>query len=198
VLNVHAASSDPVAWITRADNAAGISSTLRLGNNDATYKNSSPFVRGLTEGGINQYNLTFGTSNGGDATERVRIDSSGNLLVGTTTATGSISNTAPVVAGVFKTISGTVSAATATYTTIATLGNITNATYIVSCGIAAGDPTNYSAVSIVSQDGTTLRHTSLQTAALMTIRISGQDIQALQATGIGTPIPIYFTITRVS
>jgi len=92
VLNVHAASSDPVAWITRADNSTGISSTLRLGNNDATYKNSSPFVRGLTQGGINQYNLTFGTSNGGDAVERARIDYSGNLLVNTTTSGGWNSN----------------------------------------------------------------------------------------------------------
>jgi hypothetical protein len=84
VLNVHAASSDPVAWITRADNASGISSTLRLGNNDATYKNSSPFVRGLTQGGLNQYNLTFGTSNGADAVERLRIDYAGNVGIGTT------------------------------------------------------------------------------------------------------------------
>ena len=85
VLNVHAASSDPVAWITRADNSTGISSTLRLGNNDATYKNSSPFVRGLTQGGINQYNLTFGTSNGADAVERLRIDYTGNVGIGTAT-----------------------------------------------------------------------------------------------------------------
>jgi hypothetical protein len=40
-------------------------------------------------------------------TERARIDSSGNLLVGTTSANGSTSNTKPVVAGAFRSLNGT-------------------------------------------------------------------------------------------
>jgi hypothetical protein len=129
-------------------------------------------------------------------TERMRIDSSGNLLVGTTASAGDITNTAPVVAGVFKTLSGTVSAATATATTIATLPNVTNGTYIVSCGLAAGDPTNYSAVSLVTVDATVLRITNLQTAAFMSITISGQTVRVTQTSGITQTV--YFTLTRVS
>lgn len=137
-----------------------------------------------------------GTGTTGVPTERMRIDSSGNLLVGTTASTGSISNTAPVVSGVFKTLSGTVSAATATATTIATLFSVTNGTYIVSCGLAASDPTNYSAVSLVTVDATVLRVTNLQTATLMSITISGQTVRATQSSGVTTTI--YFTLTRVS
>jgi len=138
--------------------------------------------------------LTFST--GSSATERMRIDSSGNLLVGTTASAGSISNTAPVVAGVFKTLSGTVSAASATATTIATLPSVTNGTYIVSCGLNTTDPTNYSAVSLVTVDATALRITNLQTATLMSISVSGQTVRATQTSGI--TITIYFTLTRVS
>jgi hypothetical protein len=129
-------------------------------------------------------------------TTAMTLDASGNLLVGTTASAGDITNTAPVVAGVFKTLSGTVSAATATATTIATLPNVTNGTYIVSCGLAAGDPTNYSAVSLVTVDATVLRITNLQTAALMSITVSGQTVRATQISGITNTI--FFTLTRVS
>lgn len=144
----------------------------------------------------NSYGMAIYTTSVGTQAERMRIDSNGNLLVGTTASAGDITNTAPVVSGVFKTLSGTVSAATATATTIATLPNLTNGTYIVSCGLVAGDPTNYSAVSLVSVDATVLRITNLQTAALMSISISGQTVQATQVSG--TTTLIYFTLSRFS
>ena len=122
VLNVHADSSDPVVWITRADNVPGNSSTLRLGNNNATYKNSSPFVRAVEQTGISQYNLTFGTSNAADAVERLRIDYTGNVGIGTSSPayTLDLSGSARIVTslGVGTTPSGTTGEIRAT-------GNIT-------------------------------------------------------------------------
>jgi hypothetical protein len=130
-------------------------------------------------------------------TERMRIDSSGNVGIGTSApTTGSMSNLATLNAGIFITHRGSVSATTAVATTIAVGAGANNVTYIVSCTVAASDPVNYSAVAIVSGDAGTFRVTALQTAALMTISVSGTNIQATQASG-GTQ-NILFCITRVS
>jgi len=162
-------------------------------NNGTTYQTVGYCGFGIAYSGSSSNHPYVLTTND---TERMRIDTSGNVLVGTTASAGSISNTAPVVAGVFKTLSGTVSAANVTATTIATLPSITNGTYIVSCGLAAADPTNYSAVSLVTVDATVLRSTNLQTATLMSISVSGQTVRATQSSGGTTSI--YFTLTRVS
>lgn len=133
----------------------------------------------------------------GSAAERMRIDSSGNVGIGTTApTTGSMSNLATVNAGIFITTRGTVSAASGVATTIAVSAGANNVTYIVSCTVAASDPVNYSAVAIVSADASTLRVTTLQTANLMTISVSGTNIQATQASGAAQTIQ--FCITRVS
>jgi hypothetical protein len=96
----------------------------------------------------------------------------------------------------FKTANGTVSAPNNTATTFYTTPTLNNGTYIVSCNVAAGDPTNYSAVSLVTVDATVLRATALQTAALLSITISGQTIRGTQLSG--SPANILWTVTRVS
>lgn len=135
-------------------------------------------------------NLCLGTND----TERARIDSSGNLLVGTTTTSGSMSNTTKTNSGIFQTISGSVSTASGATTTIATANqNYPQATYIVSCGVSSGAPGNYSAVAIVSADNNVLRVTNLQTATNMTISVSGTNVQATQTSG-GTATILYSLI----
>jgi hypothetical protein len=168
-----------------------VEGNIYLGTNSRTIYQGSSADLTLQ---VNTGNIKFFRANG--VSESMRIDSSGNLLVGTTASAGDITNTAPVVAGVFKTLSGTVSAATATATTIATLPSLNNGTYIVSCGLTAADPNNYSAVSLVTVDGVVLRITNLQTAALMSITISGQTVRATQISG--TTQTVFFTLTRVS
>jgi hypothetical protein len=51
-------------------------------------------------------------------------------------------------------------------------------------------------VALVSVDGAVLRTTALQTAALASISVSGQNIQATQSSG-GTQT-LYWAVTRVS
>jgi hypothetical protein len=180
------------------------SSSIALGqgfynNSGSKYAQASYAVGGYQiNAGVHQFLIAAAGTVGAAVsfTQAMTLDASGNLLVGTTASAGDITNTAPIVAGVFKTLSGTVSAASATATTIATLPSVTNGTYIVSCGLPAADPTNYSAVSLVSVDSTVLRITSLQTAVLMSISVSGQTVRATQGSGITQPI--YFTLTRVS
>ena len=137
--------------------------------------------------------MLFGTG----ATERARIDSSGNLLVGTTSASGSMGNASVLNAGIFSTLSGSVSSSSGAAVTIAVANqNYANATYIVSCGISSGAPATYSAVAIVSADNNVLRVTTLQSATLMTISVSGTNIQATQSSGGAATI--LYTLTRVS
>ena len=62
---------------------------------------SAPYSLNLYHTGA--YPILFSTS----ATERMRIDSSGNVLVGTTTTAGAASNNALVVGGVFNSLNGT-------------------------------------------------------------------------------------------
>jgi hypothetical protein len=128
--------------------------------------------------------------------ERLRVDSSNNLLVGNNTTTGSTSNNAIILGGILKTISGSVSVASATAATLFTAPTLANGTYIVSVGINnTGEPAFYSAVSLISVDSTVIVATALKTAGGMTITVSGQNVQATQASG-GTAT-IVWTATRV-
>ena len=125
------------------------------------------------------------------------IDTSSNVGIGTTTpATGSISNQAILNAGVFSTFRGSVASSNLTPITIATIPNYDMAVYMVSCGISSGAPTAFTAIALVSADNSVLRLTSLQTASLMTITVSGTDIQATQ--GSGGAATIIFRLIRIA
>lgn len=135
-----------------------------------------------------------------NSTEDARLDVNGNLMIGCTTTAGTApnNNNNSVTAGAFRSFIGSVSATSGTAYTMASYPtNIgTNITFIVSVAIASGAPTVYSAVSLISIDTAAIRVTSLQTAALMTITVSGTDVQATQASG-GTQT-ISYTFTRIS
>lgn len=96
----------------------------------------------------------------------------------------------------FTSASGSVSTTSGVASTIFTTPFSLNKTYIVSIGLSAAAPTVYSAVSLVSVDNTTLRTTALQTAALASITVSGQNIQATQSSGGAATL--YWTVTCVS
>ena len=138
--------------------------------------------------------LVFATGTSG--TERMRIDASGNVMVGTTASTGSAANTASVVGGIFTTASGTVSAATATATTIFTCPTLVTGLYLVNAQLGNNDPATYGAVSLVGVGSTTLRATSLATGTNITITVSGQTIRSTQTSGLTQTIT--WTVTRLS
>jgi len=83
----------------------------------------------------------------------------------------------------FNTLEAAVSAPNATAVTVATLPNLDFATYMVTAGLKAGDPTNYHAVAIVSTQGSSAKITSLVTANLLTLSLSGMNVQATQNSG---------------
>jgi hypothetical protein len=121
-----------------------------------------------------------------DATERARIDSSGKLLVGTSSSTGALSNTAPVIAGLFQSFDDVATFTTGVAQTLFVIPN-TNATYIVTLRRGSvGDAANYEAVSILSTNSggsVSAVLTDLKTAANVLISISGTNLQGTQSSG---------------
>lgn len=132
--------------------------------------------------------LTFSTSN----TERMRIDSNGALLVGTTATTGSSSNNSRVTGGIFSTFNGTFSSAGSGVTvTLTTLPNTNTATYLVSASINDTDlGSNYTCVAIIrtSGNGSAASITNLATAASATLSVSGSNLQFVQISGVAQPL----------
>jgi hypothetical protein len=116
-------------------------------------------------------------------TERMRIDPSGNVLVGTTTTTGSASNTTSLIAGLFTTVNNeTASTASGTAVTLFTLPS--EGTFMVTAFIfATSAPAAYNAVSMAISSGATARVVSIATATNMTITLSGLNVQATQTSG---------------
>jgi len=137
--------------------------------------------------------FVFGTNN----TERMRITNGGNVLVGTTTTAGSVSNSAELVSGKFISIQGTQVGASGTFTTVVTLPSLPFATYMVSGGLAgAGDTTNYHNVAIVCTQSSSTKITNLVTSGLFSISLSGLNVQMAQSSGLAQNIT--YCITRIA
>jgi hypothetical protein len=117
-------------------------------------------------------------------TQAMTLDASGNLLVGTTSANGSASNSVKNVGGVFSTVNGaTGSTATGVAATVFTAPS--EAVFIVSAYIVgSASPANYNAVAIVRVSGGTAAITTISTASNLTISLSGLNVQATQTSGI--------------
>ena len=135
-----------------------------------------------------------------NGTEAARIDSSRRLLVGTSSSTGLLSNTAPVIAGLFKSFDDAATFTTGVAQTLFTIPN-TDATYIITLRRGAvGDVTNYQAVSILSANATpggsvTTVLTALKTAGNVSISISGTNLQGTQTSGGAASLQ--WVVTRV-
>jgi hypothetical protein len=148
---------------------------------------------GFNIGTDNAYPLAFYTN----LNERVRITSTGSLLVGTTSTSGSTSNYNPVLAGVFKSFSGNTSVVpTNTYTTLFTdTGNF--GSYIVTVWLYANDVANYQSVLIVStQPGTSTKVNVLVSSGLLAFQMSGYSLQCAQNSGASQTI--YYSATRIA
>ena len=126
--------------------------------------------------------LSFRDSTAG--TTHMTLDASGNLLVGTTSAAGDITNTKDVVGGVFKTKSGTV---ITTHSTAATMFTVPTGlgVYLVTAMVDA-DTNVYSETALVTtQGGSAVTVTTLQNGANISITNSGYAIQVTQTSGGG-------------
>ena len=113
--------------------------------------------------------------------ERLRIDTSGRLLVGTTSADGLISNISPVIAGAFKSHSGSVSIAPSTTVTIFTIpaSNGEGAYTVTAIYVSSNNVATFSAYAVILYDGSaTNAYRALgYDGGLLSITVSGRDVQ---------------------
>lgn len=129
------------------------------------------------------------------ATERMRIDSSGNFMVGTTSSSGSASNTARVIGGVFSTLRSSASVATNTATTIATLPS-GEGNYMVSASLnASATPADYNEVAMVCVSQSNASITVLANAAQLSLSMSGLNLQVTHLQGLTQTIQ--YSVLRI-
>jgi hypothetical protein len=173
------------------------SSRLHLQSSSAVYITFTDLGDGASTIGQNGTALTFGNDAATGSTERMRIDSSGRLLVGTTSASGSTSNTASAVAGLFSSISG--SAINTTINVAADLITLPNnyGTILLTVKLnGVGSPADADSVAIISVNTSTASQTNLKTGAWAVISLSGLTIRATQNQFTGANIS--WTAIRIS
>ena len=132
--------------------------------------------------------LTFTTNN----TERARIDSSGNLLVGTTSTSGP--GGASIVGGLFRSVAASGTIANATSTTLFTIG--TSTTYLVT--VQTGNVSGLSTTALVhyAPGGNPVVRTNLvQDNGNFAITISGANVQITN--NLGGTVGYTFSAVRI-
>ena len=181
--NVGVGTSSPTEKLDVSGNLRlGTSAYLKIGTGFSSY------IQGTTN------TLTFGTN----STDRATIDSSGNLLVGTPSTSGSVNNNTQVVGGIFSTSGASgISALNATATTLVTLPNVSAGCWLVSATLPGqGATASYGVVAIVTTQGTTSSITTIKTATLATLSMSGLSVQITQSSG-GTQANCAYTALRL-
>ena len=118
-----------------------------------------------------------------------------NLLVGTSSTSGSISNTSEIVGGVFTTVNGSVSAANNTTVTLATLPSVNNGTWIVT-GALIASAVQFSCVYIINTQNASTQATALVSSGTLSISVTGTLLQAKQT--VGTTYTITWTAFRIA
>jgi len=127
--------------------------------------------------------------------ERLRVDSSGNVLAGTTSDAGVATNTAKLIGGIFATVRSSLSVDSATPTTIVTLPS-GEGNYIVSASLQGStDPANYNEVAVVSVSQSVTSIAVLVNASVVSLTMSGLNLQVTQ--NVGTAQTIQFSVLRV-
>ena len=182
---------------------AGNAQNLALENGSTTGTVTSSLA--FTSSGVAKASITSAVYGNGymafatnDNTEKMRIDSSGNLLVGTTSTSGSVNNNTQIVGGIFSTSGASgISALNATATTLVTLPNISAGCWLISATLPGqGAAAAYSCVAIVTTQATSSSISTIKTAALASLSLSGLAVQITQTSG-GTQGNCAYTAIRL-
>jgi hypothetical protein len=186
---------DVIQMGTYGQHIAGQTNTadIKVGANN--YYNGTNYVYTVSGTGAAQYNISGSTGyqwsiaasgTAGNAitfTQAATLDASGHFMIGTTSTTGSASNDKIVAGGRFRTVSGSVSATTATATTLFTAPAGLGA-YLVTVNIDADDVANYGATYVVNTQGNSSTvATLIYKGNLISISVSGSNVRVTQTSG---------------
>jgi hypothetical protein len=135
--------------------------------------------------GTGYADIVFDSGNGSGSSylERMRIDSSGNLLVGTTSINGSSSNTVDIVGGNFKTFSNSGSIAGSTTATVLTLSSSVLGVYIVQANFGSQANEIYTGMLIIAANANSFRIVTNGSGTNSVMTLSGANVQLANAIG---------------
>ena len=152
-----------------------------------------------TSGNYGGY-LAFCTrAHGTQLSEKVRISGSGNLLVGTTSAAGSMGNAGGITTAGIKTYGSSAAIAASTPTTIATItqaGLYIVHAYVPSYNAGTSDWSNFAIISCTASSPTGVQVSVLMQAsgsAPITFSTSGANIRAT----VGSALTLYWDILKL-
>lgn len=168
---------------------------------------AQPTFRALVAGDVpdlggNPANKVELAAANGSATTYLRADCTLALdqaISPTWSSTHTFSNSIVASAGV-QTYSGNSGSLTnATATTIKALPNVTAAVYLVCAQLiaGAGDVADYNAVYLVQTSGTVAAATALKAGALLTVSVSGLNVQVTQSSGATQAAGANWSILRI-
>ena len=127
-------------------------------------------------------------------TEAMRIDSSGNLLVGTVVTNGETSNTKPVRAGIFSTQTGVTSCANNTATTLMTFGS-NEGNFLVSARLSGTGSVIHNTTGIIHINNSSTSYTVLAAGSQLVLSMSGLALQATQTAG--STLNVTWNVVRI-
>jgi hypothetical protein len=167
--------------------AVGSAAGIALALSDNT--NSSLYVRTASGGAIIGTDagnaLRFATSGNDTANERARIDTSGRLLVGTSTASGTSAGSVTATAGVFSTnrASGTIANGASISVTVPTRG--AGACYLVTASRRQGAGDNFQGLFLVHYSSNSSPQAVITINALSSMTLSAGTDQITLTNGLG-------------
>jgi hypothetical protein len=130
-----------------------------------------------------------------NGSQRATITSGGAVCVGVTSDAGSVSNTAIVAGGIFKTLSGNLSVNHNTATTMFTVPTST-AAYLVTVNVDGDRADLYAATYLINtQGGSSTVATQLYKGTNMTVSMSGYAVQVTQTSGATNTV--YYSMIRI-
>jgi len=181
--------------------AASFTTTMSLNSGQLTVSVPVASFYGISANNVNVTNTTIPVTGiylpaanslgfATNTTLKATLDSTGNFYVGSTSVPTDItSNQVQLVAGIHQTASmNTASTASGTAVTIFAIPNPGNGLWLVQASLyASASAANYNAVGILvaacSGPTVSFKYTSLVTATLMAIAVSGNNLVATQTSG---------------